>query len=262
MMVVQNNLIGAFALLGAFSLIRFRTILKETRDIAFVFFALVIGVAVGTSNYSIALIGTIFVSIVILLFNKYNIGSIKNGLGFSPLTGKVVAIGVLNPDTDKGAVYFDCGEVKSNRTEEDDVQYIPCSGEKEILKQFWDLATHYDLFISFNGHAFDVPFVTIRSAILKIKPTVNLMHNRYAKQPHLDLLDMLSNFGAARWRKNLHMWCQAFGIESPKAEGISGENVAELYSAGEYLKIAKYCFGDIVATAKLYDYWHKYTDIR
>ena len=31
MMVVQNNLIGAFTLLGAFSLIRFRTILKETR---------------------------------------------------------------------------------------------------------------------------------------------------------------------------------------------------------------------------------------
>lgn len=40
MMVVQNNLIGAFALLGAFSLIRFRTIVKDTRDVAFVFFAL------------------------------------------------------------------------------------------------------------------------------------------------------------------------------------------------------------------------------
>src|SRR3990167_777280 len=47
MMVVTENIVGAFALLGAFSLIRFRTIMKETRDIAFVFFALAIGVAVG-----------------------------------------------------------------------------------------------------------------------------------------------------------------------------------------------------------------------
>jgi uncharacterized protein YprB with RNaseH-like and TPR domain len=188
--------------------------------------------------------------------------NVKNGLGFSPLTGRVVAIGVLNPDTGKGAVYFDAGS-KNLEVEEDSVaQYIPCSDEKEILKHFWELATHYNLFISFNGHAFDVPFLMIRSAILKIKPTVNLMHNRYAKQPHLDLLDVLSNFGAARWRKNLHMWCQAFGISSPKAEGVSGDDVAGLYKNAEYLKIAKYCFGDILATAKLYEYWDKYIGLR
>jgi len=81
MMVVQNNLIGAFTLLGAFSLIRFRTILKETRDIAFVFFALVIGIAVGTSNYSIAFISTILLSIIIISFNYFNIGKINSGRG-------------------------------------------------------------------------------------------------------------------------------------------------------------------------------------
>lgn len=82
MMVVQNNLIGAFTLLGAFSLIRFRTILKETRDIAFVFFALVIGIAVGTNNYSIAFISAILLSAIILLFNRYNIGKISGRRGF------------------------------------------------------------------------------------------------------------------------------------------------------------------------------------
>lgn len=82
MMVVQNNLVGAFALLGAFSLIRFRTILKETRDIAFVFFALVIGVAVGTSHYAIALISTVFISLIILALQKYRIGTIANSNAF------------------------------------------------------------------------------------------------------------------------------------------------------------------------------------
>lgn len=81
MMIVQNNLTGAFALLGAFSLIRFRTILKETRDIAFVFFALVAGIAVGTNHYSIALIATAFISLVIFMLYRYNIGSMANNLG-------------------------------------------------------------------------------------------------------------------------------------------------------------------------------------
>jgi len=80
MMVVRNNIIGAFALLGAFSLIRFRTILKETKDVAFVFFSLAIGVAVGTNNYTIAVLTTVILSAIIFLLTKYNFGSIaKSG---------------------------------------------------------------------------------------------------------------------------------------------------------------------------------------
>ena len=75
MMIVKNNLIGAFALLGAFSLIRFRTIMKETRDVAFLFFSLTIGVAVGTNNYAIALIATVFISAALLVLYKWNFGA-------------------------------------------------------------------------------------------------------------------------------------------------------------------------------------------
>src|SRR3989338_5738456 len=79
MMVVTENIVGAFALLGAFSLIRFRTIVKETRDIAFVFFSLAIGVAIGTNNYVVGLLGTIFISAAILLLNRFNFGSVARG---------------------------------------------------------------------------------------------------------------------------------------------------------------------------------------
>ena len=82
MMIVQNNFVGALALLGAFSLIRFRTILKETRDVAFLFFALVAGVAVGTGNYSIALISVVLVSSIILVLDWYKVGSMAGDLGF------------------------------------------------------------------------------------------------------------------------------------------------------------------------------------
>jgi uncharacterized membrane protein YhiD involved in acid resistance len=79
MMVVTENIVGAFALLGAFSLIRFRTIVKETRDIAFVFFALAIGVAVGTNNYVVALIGTVLISAIILVLDRFNFASTARG---------------------------------------------------------------------------------------------------------------------------------------------------------------------------------------
>jgi len=203
------------------------------------------------------------------------IENVKNGLGFSPLTGEVVAIAILNPDTDKGAVYFQAGKKKIEKTDlgvgsrggalahhgnsvDENVQYVPCSSEKEVLEHFWESATHYNQFITFNGHAFDCPFVIIRSAILKIKPTKPLIHNRYYDAPHFDLYDRLTNFGAVRFKRNLHMWCQAFGISSPKAKGVSGDDVARLYKEKEYLKIAKYCFDDIKATKELYRYWEKY----
>ncbi len=186
---------------------------------------------------------------------------IKEELGFSPLTGEIVAIGILNPDTDKGAVYFSAkgGSASGGqKTEDKNAQYISLSSEKEVLEHFWESATHYNQFITFNGHAFDCPFLMIRSAVLKIKPTQNLMHNRYYDTPHLDLLDRLTNFGAVRWKRNLHMWCQAFGISSPKDKGVSGDDVAELYKNEKYLEIARYCFDDIRATKDLYKYWEKY----
>ncbi|MEK7138875.1 MAG: ribonuclease H-like domain-containing protein [Patescibacteria group bacterium] len=197
-----------------------------------------------------------------------DIEAVKDGLGFSPLTGQIVAIGVLNPETAKGAVYYLAPEGKSQKDDDDNVQYIPHATEKELLKSFWDAAAHYDQFITFNGRSFDAPYLMIRSAINKVKPTKNLMTYRYESDQygktitHLDLLDRLTFFGAVRRKGNLHMWCQAFGIESPKSNGISGEDVAQLFKDKEYLKIAQYCFDDVLATEKLWEYWERYVNIK
>ncbi|MEX0827847.1 MAG: DUF4956 domain-containing protein, partial [Haliea sp.] len=51
MMVIGGSLTRAFALVGAMSIIRFRTVLKDTKDIAYVFGGLALGMAAGTSNY-------------------------------------------------------------------------------------------------------------------------------------------------------------------------------------------------------------------
>ena len=58
MHVIGTSLVTAFGLLGALAIIRFRNVLKDTRDTTFVFFSLVLGMAIGSGKYSAALGGT------------------------------------------------------------------------------------------------------------------------------------------------------------------------------------------------------------
>jgi len=75
MMVIGNNLARAFALVGALSIIRFRTVVKDTKDTSFIFMALAGGMASGTSSYFLALAGTIIFSIISFILHLTNYGS-------------------------------------------------------------------------------------------------------------------------------------------------------------------------------------------
>lgn len=76
MMVIGGSLSRAFALVGALSIIRFRTVVKDTRDTAFVFAALAVGMAAGTSSYVLAGIGTTVVSLAAWMMHKTNFGAL------------------------------------------------------------------------------------------------------------------------------------------------------------------------------------------
>lgn len=73
-MVIGNSLTRAFGLIGAFSVIRFRTAVKDARDIAFLFFALVEGMASGTGNYQIAITAYVVFTAVLVLLDKSQFG--------------------------------------------------------------------------------------------------------------------------------------------------------------------------------------------
>lgn len=185
-----------------------------------------------------------------------DIKEVKESLSFYPLTGEIVAIGMLNPDTMKGAVYFQTPADSLLPFEEEGINFHPGT-EKDIIRKFWDVIKGYDYIITFNGRAFDCPFIMIRSAVHKLKPSRDLMPNRY-NGAHIDLLDQLTFFGASRRRFSLDMWCRTFGIKSPKSDGITGYEVKDVYMSGRYIDIAKYCIGDLRATKELLTYWDNY----
>lgn len=187
------------------------------------------------------------------------IREVKESLSFFPLTGEIVAIGMLNPDTMRGAVYFQTPNDPLLPFEEDGITFHSGT-EKEIVQKFWEVIKSYDYIITFNGRSFDCPFIMIRSAVHKIKPSRDLMPNRY-NGSHIDLLDQLTFFGASRRRFSLDMWCRTFGIKSPKSEGITGYDVKDLFLSGRYADIARYCFGDLKATKELLHYWENYIKV-
>ncbi|MBI4099030.1 ribonuclease H-like domain-containing protein [Candidatus Parcubacteria bacterium] len=186
---------------------------------------------------------------------------LKDGLGFSPLTGQIVAIGAYDPDRGKGAVYFDAAGQTIEPFEQGMFSCKPMT-EAEMLAAFWKGAVEYREFISFAGRSFDAPFLAIRSAIHKIRPTVDLMSNRYLSSQrgavHIDLQDQFTFYGAVRRKGSLHLWCRAFGIKSPKAEGVTGDDVGRLFREGKVREIARYNAGDLVATKELFEYWNNY----
>ena len=75
MMVIGNSLSRAFALVGALSIIRFRTVVKDTKDTAYVFWGLAAGMAAGTGNYVLAAISTPAVAVLALVLHRMNFGA-------------------------------------------------------------------------------------------------------------------------------------------------------------------------------------------
>lgn len=65
MLIVGSDVAKAFTMMGAFSIIRFRNNMKETRDIGFIFLVMAIGMAMGTKLYLLAALGALVMSAII-----------------------------------------------------------------------------------------------------------------------------------------------------------------------------------------------------
>jgi uncharacterized membrane protein YhiD involved in acid resistance len=94
MAVIGNNIIRAFGLMGALAIIRFRNVVKDTRDIVFIFCALVIGMAAGTQRYFIAIVGAIILSLVSVYLYLTGFGTHQPHNGFLRFNSR----GHIGPD--------------------------------------------------------------------------------------------------------------------------------------------------------------------
>lgn len=68
--VIGGNLARAFGLVGALSIVRFRTVVRDTQDTAYVIFAVVVGMSIGARYLWVAIIGLVVVGCVALLMRR------------------------------------------------------------------------------------------------------------------------------------------------------------------------------------------------
>lgn len=187
------------------------------------------------------------------------ISEVKRYLNLYPFTAKVIAVGFYDVLKEKTFVYYESNEKEEWHSDDKKINYKGLK-EEDILKSFWRIVEVSNQFITFNGRNFDIPFLMMRSAIKRIKPAKNLNTSRYDKKLHIDLLEQFTYYGLTK-KFNLDFYCRAFGVESPKSQGISGMEVKNLYDAGKIKEIAVYCGKDVIATYELYKIWDEFLNI-
>ena len=131
MMVIGNNLARAFALVGALSIIRFRTVIKDTKDTVYIFLGLDSGMAAGTSSYFLAISGSLVFAVIAIALHTTNFGSFYKSeflLRFRTTTGG-----------DKKPLYSD---VINQFARVANLLHVEPSGDSKTVKITFDILMH------------------------------------------------------------------------------------------------------------------------
>lgn len=70
-MTISTNIVLSLGMVGALSIVRFRTAIKDSMDIVFMFWAISIGIANGAGYFQISIVGTLFISAVLFMLTRY-----------------------------------------------------------------------------------------------------------------------------------------------------------------------------------------------
>jgi len=151
-----------------------------------------------------------------------------------PVFSKVITIGIKKPDADPEVIHGD--------------------NEKELLEKFWDLMNKLrpNPIVTYNGYGYDIPFLTVRSVINKVKPTIRIEPNKWRMDGsnHFDCMLVLSDKGNFL-NVAQEIACRMLGI-GVSGDTISGSQIEECYNKGDWKPIIDRCKRDLMMTEELY----------
>ena len=125
-----------------------------------------------------------------------------------------------------------------------------------MTERFWRgwEAYHRPTLVSFNGRNFDVPLLELAAFRFGIAvpgwfaaaKTYDQPRNRYNAQCHLDLCELLTNYGCTRFQGGLNLAANILG--KPGKMDVQGDMVQDMYEAGRLAEINDYCRCDVLDT--------------
>jgi uncharacterized protein YprB with RNaseH-like and TPR domain len=164
-------------------------------------------------------------------------------LGLSPRTGRVVAVGLSRGD---GVVLTQ----SHTHDHPDDEARIVDWTLHAIADEMQGVGGKV---VTFNGMSFDLHFLAIRAVALglTLPPHWSDLFRRYTVQYHIDLYQVLTNWGGSRSKGDtLTGWCRAFGIEV--TEHGSGADVAGWVADAKWDKVQRHVTEDVRQTVALH----------
>jgi 3'-5' exonuclease len=126
-----------------------------------------------------------------------------------------------------------------------------------ITENFWRGWEKYrrPTLVSFNGRGFDVPLLELAAFRYGISvpgwfqgsgKAFDQPRNRFNSTAHLDLCELLTNFGATRFTGGLNLAANVLG--KPGKMDVQGDMVQDMYDAGRLAEINDYCRCDVLDT--------------
>jgi 3'-5' exonuclease len=126
-----------------------------------------------------------------------------------------------------------------------------------IAENFWRGWDHYrrPTLVSFNGRGFDIPLlelaafrygISLPGWFLPRARSNEQPRNRYNTASHLDLMELLTNFGSSRFTGGLNLAANLLG--KPGKMDVEGHMVQDLFNAGRVTEINDYCRCDVLDT--------------
>jgi predicted PolB exonuclease-like 3'-5' exonuclease len=126
-----------------------------------------------------------------------------------------------------------------------------------MTRDFWVgwKGYHYPTFVTFNGRSFDLPALELAAFRYGIDVprwfdttarSFEQSRNRYNLHAHIDLLELLTNFGATRFSGGLDLAATLLG--KPGKMDVCGEMVQDLYDANRLAEVSDYCRCDVLDT--------------
>lgn len=101
---VTSNVVLSLGMVGALSIVRFRTAIKEPMDIAFLFWSIAVGIVLGAGLLPLAVIGSVIIGIIIVLFSTRKIGD----------TPYILVVNCENDETETAAAELIRAEAKKS----------------------------------------------------------------------------------------------------------------------------------------------------
>lgn len=132
MMIIESNLALSLGMVGALSIIRFRSAIKDPVDTGYIFWSVAVGIAAGTGNFVLAAVATLLISMFVIIFSFVNKTYLKEVL---IIRGENLSAAAINALLSEKGVKYTQKSKSSGRTKQEYIYEISCRNSDILLEE-------------------------------------------------------------------------------------------------------------------------------